>query len=376
MNKPRYIIAGNLIDGTGTGVQKNIFLEIRDTVITAIGPGAELADVNSSFIDDFSHCTIVPALVDCSVFLLRSPALGNDMLLPSGNTSSTKNSPLLEKHIHYCHTHGVLGVAENEADADLTKESFPGTIEIKTADHDFQKIRYSPSIDDETAAPLLTLEELHHILGNRGKKKTVVVANGTRQVAEAVAAGCDALEQGYRMGEENLKQMAANNVVWIHTLLRAKNMLDSVGSEEGIGCRFSTRYVAPGKKVPGAETFWKKMLAGQLDQLRLARKIGVTTATGTGAGSEGILHGEAVVEEMKLFIKAGFPLVEAVRCASTNGADFLKLDNLGALTVGRKATFLITRGTPQQLPRKLSYLEGIYVNGEPSTVYRKNPTRK
>jgi hypothetical protein len=49
------------------------------------------------------------------------------------------------------------------------------------------------------------------------------------------------------------------------------------------------------------------------------------------------------------------------------------MKELGQLTVGRKATFLITRGTVQQLPRKLSYLEAIYVDGIPSIAYRKNP---
>ncbi len=44
-----------------------------------------------------------------------------------------------------------------------------------------------------------------------------------------------------------------------------------------------------------------------------------------------------------------------------------------ALTVGRNTTFLITRGTVKQLPRKLSYLEGISVDGIPSTIYHKKP---
>jgi len=115
------------------------------------------------------------------------------------------------------------------------------------------------------------------------------------------------------------------------------------------------------------------MLANQLTQLRFARKLGVTTAVGTGAGSIGILHGESMVEEMKLFIKAGYSLEETVRCASENGAGFFGMANLGALAVGRKATFLLTRGTVRQLPRKLSYLEGLYIDGAPSGIYRKDP---
>jgi imidazolonepropionase-like amidohydrolase len=157
--------------------------------------------------------------------------------------------------------------------------------------------------------------------------------------------------------------------------LRAKNGLDGSGTGGNVGCRFSLRYVAPGKPVPGAKDFWKKMLSEQLTQLRMAGDLGVTTAMGTGAGSVGILHGESMVEEMKLFIKAGYSREKTIRCASENGAGFFGMEKLGTLTVGRKATFLITRGTVNQLPRKLSYLEGIYVDGTPSITYHKNPVR-
>jgi len=177
------------------------------------------------------------------------------------------------------------------------------------------------------------------------------------------------------MGEDNLRKMAEKDVLWIPSVLRAKNALVGAGAGGSVCCRFSQRYVAPGKPVPGAEAFWKKMLAEQLTQLRFAGKLGVTTAVGTGAGSVGILHGESMVEEMKLFIKAGYSLEDTIRCASENGAGFFGMEKLGTLTVGRKAIFLITRGTVKQLPGKLSYLEGIYVDGVPGITCRKNPVK-
>jgi len=82
-----------------------------------------------------------------------------------------------------------------------------------------------------------------------------------------------------------------------------------------------------------------------------------------------------MVEEVKLFLKAGYSLAETIRCASENGARFFGMAKLGALAVGRHATFLISRGSVKQLPRKLSYLEGIYVDGAPSIKYRKNPVK-
>ncbi|MDD3814724.1 MAG: amidohydrolase family protein [Desulfocapsaceae bacterium] len=397
MGGTRFIVAGRFIDGSGAGVRKNVFLKVTDTIITAIGPAADLPWHDGSVIDDFSHCVILPALVDCSVSLTRSPSVDWQVRLDADEADTAEKTAMLERHISYCHAYGVLGVAASDDLSALLAQDqeglAPGSIiDIRSSgglcrsrqdygagnppDGDFLKIDYSGNIEDEEA-PYLRLdpEDLGRILQHRGGRKAIVVANGRQQVAEALAAGCDAIEQGYGMGEDNLRKMAEKDVLWIPSVLRAKNGVDGAGSSGDVCCRFSQRYVAPGKPNPGAEAFWKKMLAEQLIQLRRARELGVKTAVGTGAGSVGILHGESMGEEMKLFIKAGYSLAETILCASENGARFFGMEKLGALTVGRKATFLITRGTVQQLPRKLSYLEGIYVDGAPSVTYRKNPVK-
>ena len=393
MGGTRFIVAGKLIDGSGEDVRRNVFLEIKNTIITAIGSAADLPRNNGTAIDDFSHHTILPALVDCSISLLRSPSVDKRVQLSSRESSLAEKTAMFERHINYCHAHGVLGVADSYDKTDLA-EHFHGRmarediIDIHTsgplcrniqdcadadsAGSEFLKIAYSADIDDEEATPpLLNQKNLCRILQPRRQKKVVVVANGRQQVEEALEAGCDAIEQGYAMGEANLRKMAKKNVLWIPSVLRARNALDAAGAGGDVCCRFSQRYVAPGKPVPGAEAFWKKMLSEQLTQLRVARELGVTTAVGTGAGSVGILHGESMAEEIKLFIKAGYSLEETIRCASENGARFFNMEKLGALTVGRKATFLIA----SQLPRKLSYLEGIYVDGAPSSTYHKNPVK-
>ena len=395
MDGTRFIVAGGMIDGSGADVRKNVFLAVKDGIITAIESAELLPGKGGAAIDDFSHCTILPPLIDCSVFLSRSPSVDRRMRLSPDVTGLAEKTAMLERHIRYCHSHGVLGVAENDEITDLVEQCRQGMepgriIDIrisarlhpankdyapgKSAGSDFIKIGYSANIEDEEELyPRLDHEDLCRILQHGGGKKTVVVANGVRQVEEALEAGCEAIEQGYGMGEDNLRKMAEKDVLWIPSVVRAKNALDGAGSGGDVCCRFSQRYVAPGKAVPGAELYWKKVLAEQLSQLRFARKSGVTTAVGTGAGSIGILHGESMVEEMKLFIKAGYSLAETIRCASENGARFFGMEKLGLLTIGRKATFLIARGTAQQLPRKLSYLEGIYIDGKPSIEYRKIP---
>lgn len=391
MGETRFIVVGRFIDGSGGAVRRNVFLEVQDGIINAIGATADLPRNDGAVIDDFSHCTILPALVDCSVSLSRSPSVDSRVQVSTEKAGFAEKIVMLKQHIRYCHAHGVLGVAASDDSGLVARyldEMAQGDmIDIRRSGRlcrggysatggDFCKVGYSANIEDEDAPnPRLTYEDLNRILQHRGEKRVVVVANGRQQVEEALEAGCDAIEQGYAMGEDNLRAIAEKDVLWIPSILRAKNALDSAGSGGDVCCRFSTRYVAPGKAAPGVEAFWKKMLADQLIQLRLARQLGVTTAVGTGAGSVGIIHGESMAEEMKLFIKAGYSLEETIRCATENGARFFGMEQLGTLMVGRKATFLITRGTVKQLPRKLSYLEGIYVDGVPSATYSKNPVR-
>jgi imidazolonepropionase-like amidohydrolase len=391
MKASRFIVAGSFIDGSGADVRRNVFLILQNGKISAIGPAEELPCNKGTPIDDYSYCTIVPALVDCNVSLARSPAAGRDGHSAAARVAPGNEAALVAQHIRYCRAHGVLGVAASDDIAGLLEHdqavmARPGIVTIRTtgascrsgkggsegnqaAHGDFLRVNYSGNIDGDKASSVRpTYGELCHILKHRDDRKTMVAANGELQVAEALAAGCDAIEQGYGMGKDNLRKMAEKNVLWIPSLLRAKNQLESVSGGGNVCCRFSQRYAAPGKPDPDAETYWKKMLSGQLAQLRFAKNTGVTAAVGTGAGSVGILHGESVVEEMKLFIKAGFSLEETIRCASENGARFFGMTNLGRLAVGREATFLVARGSATQLPRKLSYLTAIYVNGEPGTA--------
>jgi len=372
MNQTRFIVAGNFIDGTGADVRRNVFLAVKDGIITDIGPTADLSSKDEAVIDDLNHCTIVPALVDCRVSLARSPSVDEKFRSSMEEGGIAKKEVLVAQHIRYCHSHGVLGLADSGEipglEEHLQEVKAKGSIiDIRSAGTDFLKIIYSGNFDDEeTPNSRLNQKDLYRIMQQRGEKKAVVVANGHHLVEEALEAGCDAIEQGYAMGEDNLRKMAETNVLWFPNVLMARNSLDGAGSGGDVSCRFSMRYVAPGKANPATETFWKKMLTEQLAQLRLARELGVKTAVGTGAGSIGILHGESVVEEIKLFIKGGYSLEQAIQCASDNGAEFFGMEELGALAVGRKATFLVARGTVPQLPRKLAYLENIYVNGAPS----------
>ena len=108
-----------------------------------------------------------------------------------------------------------------------------------------------------------------------------------------------------------------------------------------------------------------RMLEAQLEQMSRAAELGVALAAGTDAGGFGIRHGEALAEELKLMMEAGFSVEEAVACATSEGARLLGLDReLGRLGRGMPANFIVVNGAPSSLPASLGKVKAVYLRGE------------
>ena len=103
MDGTRFIVAGSLIDGSGADVRKNVFLTVKDGIIAAIDSAARLPRQDGAAIDDFSHCTILPPLVDCSVSLSRSPSVDRQVRLSFEDAGLAEKAAMLGRHIRYCH---------------------------------------------------------------------------------------------------------------------------------------------------------------------------------------------------------------------------------------------------------------------------------
>ena len=99
--------------------------------------------------------------------------------------------------------------------------------------------------------------------------------------------------------------------------------------------------------------------------MQTARELGVTIALGTDAGSPGVEHGKALVEEMKIMVSAGYSIEETIKCATSNNADLLGIEEIGSLKKGREASFIIAGGNPYALPESLLCIENIYIKGKP-----------
>lgn len=403
MKKVKYIQAGWLIDGSGGAVQEKVLLTVDDGIIVAIAPWTEGSVPDTRELIDLSHCTILPPLIDSHVHLFMSGTIDKKIRDWQLHASYDELRPVLGQHLHYLFSHGVLGVRDGGDKGGFAlryrseQQMHKGIVLKVTGRAWHQKDRYGALIGrpPETSGklvqsytqdsdvidqvklvnsglnslklfgketkPQFSVEEIGDLVAvAEGEgRKVMVHANGREPVRLALEAGCHSIEHGFFMGRENLELMAEKGTFWVPTLFTMKAYGEQIESAQA-----------------GADSkVIEKNLQHQLEQLALARELGVKVALGSDAGSLGVLHGESIVEEMKLFKKAGYSFRETVRCATSNGASLLGIDEFGLLATGKAATFLATRGAPAQLPRKLSYLEAIYISGEPSQLYRKNPIK-
>ena len=394
--KTTYIHAGWLIDGSGEPARKDTLLTIAHGRFAAVDTFDRSTPPPAQLLTDLSHCTLVPPLVDSHVHLRLSGTIDQEARQRQLTAGYESIRPLIARNIRYAFSHGVLAVRDG-GDAHgyvlryVRENGGRGKepVLVKTTGKAWhQRGRYGsmigrhPGIDETLATafakdpdpgdqvkvvnsgtnslsvfaretpPQFTLGEIQELVRQAGRqgKKVMVHANGELPVRLALEAGCHSIEHGYFIGRENLELMAARGVTWVPTLGAMK------------AC---AAYLARGdsKNSPAIAL---RTLQNQLEQVALARELGVTIALGTDAGSIGVIHGEAVSEELRLLLKAGCSLAEAIRCVTWNGASLLGVDDhLGLIARNRPAHFLVVRGTPSQLPRRISSLQAIYLDGSP-----------
>jgi len=196
-------------------------------------------------------------------------------------------------------------------------------------------------------APQFSWEEMSAAVQACGRRglSAMVHANGEEPVAIAVRAGCRSVEHGFFMGPDNLRRMAESGAAWVPTVVP----MDAYG-----------RMLDPSDRRAQVA---RRTVDHQMEQLQRSRRLKVTVALGTDAGSPGVDHGAAVIREMQLLMAAGYSLAEAVRCASLNGAGLIGAD-FGLLAEGRPATFVVVPGAPSGLPGSLNHVRAVYVAGE------------
>lgn len=397
---------GWLIDGTGNPAAENRVILIKDgqiqQIVDADQPLPPMVDIV-----DFSDCTIIPALVDSHVHLVMSGS--TDMSIRQNQLQSTyaDRRQIIDHHLFQHLRCGVLAVRDG-------------------GDHHGDTLRYKWDADHIEANKIVTIASAgraHHAPGRYGKligvpvdggfrlaqsafkidsrrdhlklvnsglnsltqfgvetpaqfeqrdltetvalahakgQPAMVHANGILPVKLAVEAGCDSIEHGFFMGRENMLRMVDKQVTWVPTAVTMKAYEDYLINQGH-------------RSDPSFADVSRRNLEHQLEQIRIAREMGVTVALGTDAGSPGVHHGKAVKEELRLLILAGFSIEAAVRCASQNGAALMKLSDRGTLAPGMRADLLVLKGAVEQVPEALEDIFHLVVGGQIVDIQQSTP---
>lgn len=390
MSDIKFIDAGWLIDGSGGPVLKNVRLGIEKENIVSINESG-FKDPSIKAAADLSSCTILPPLVDSHVHLCMSGT--NDPIVRKNqlDINFADAKVIISNHIAQHLSHGVLAVrdgGDKYAHAlrylNECHDIINSPVKIKVAGKAWHKAgRYGGLIgrppeknrslaeeikncSDKTdhikivnsglnslkefgkeTNPQFSIKELSDAvkIAERLGLKVMVHANGKKPVEFALVSGCHSIEHGFFMGDENLRLMAEKNITWVPTACTMKAYSEHMEKK-------SIEYDVT-----------RMNLEHQLKQISMARKFGITIALGTDAGSTGVHHGSAVIEELGLLIMAGYSLAEAVKCATFNGATLLGIEEFGLIAKAKPATFIAVKGDPSEFPGSISSIKAICING-------------
>lgn len=365
------ILAGWLIDGTGGPVRENVWIRVEDGKIVSMGtPEMAKADDSRLPVLDFSGCTLLPPLIDAHVHLFMSATPDPEIRQKQLDATYAELRPTMVEHLRALAASGVVAARDggdyggyalrlrDEGDRNdpvrlraagkaWRRDGRYGRLIGRPVPHGLS-LAEAIQRDDQTSdhvklvnsginslktfgrqtPPQFSPEELRDAVraAHERGKSVMVHANGPEPVRGAVEAGCDSVEHGFFMGEENLARMAERGTVWAPTAVTMRAYAETLPADD-----------------PAAEIA-RRTFDHQLAQIERARELGVKIAVGTDAGSLGVEHGRAVAWEMGILAEAGFSISEAVHSATEIGARLLGYPDLGRIASGQPVRFLAVAG--------------------------------
>ncbi len=179
----------------------------------------------------------------------------------------------------------------------------------------------------------LTLEEARVAVDEAHNQNVKVSAHahGSKGVKIALKAGCDTLEHGTMLDDDDVEFMAKNNVYLIPTFSYGKHV-ESLGDKSGL--------------PPYSIEKGIRSRRNRLKSFSKALKAGVPIAMGSDAGMPYAYHGNNAFEIEQL-VAAGMSPKQALVASTSGAADALGLaDSLGSVEKDKLADILVLDKNP------------------------------
>ncbi len=241
------------------------------------------------------------------------------------------------------------------------RESIAATVEEIAQTADDLKIVLTGIIDFEhgcvKGVPQFDREELGLLVDNARLcgRSTFAHCSGEAGLNLAVDVGVDSIEHGFFMTEEVLQKMADKNIAWVPTFSPVH-----------------FQWAHPELAGWNVETVGhlSRILDRHRTMLELASRLGVPLIAGSDAGSYGVKHGAALLDEIDFMTEAGVPLEQVLRGATSLPRKLWGCPSADIAT-GNKADLILLAGSPFDDPANLRELIAVYKDGwfEPENQY-------
>src|SRR5580658_3555289 len=157
-------------------------------------------------------------------------------------------------------------------------------------------------------------------------------AHGAEAIKRAIRAGVTSIEHGTFMDDEAIALFKEHGTWYVPTIIAGRSVADSAKKPGYFPPVIAAKALAIGPVIQG--TFAK------------AYKAGVKIAFGTDAGV--YAHGKNWMEFVYM-TEVGMPALEAIKCATVNGAELIGIsDKAGSIEPGKWADIVAVEGDPTQ----------------------------
>ena len=224
---------------------------------------------------------------------------------------------------------------ENAASSDDIKIILTGIIDFEGG-----AVKGHPQFDLDA---LKLIVQLSHEYG----MKTFAHCSGEEGLELALAAGVDSIEHGFFMTRPILEQMAEKQIAWVPTFSPVHYQWqhpDRIGWDQSTVGNL------------------RRILDEHILHVGLAAEMGVPLVAGSDAGSFGVAHGIALIEELFHFAEAGIGMAEILRSATSRPRALWGMDTAN-VTAGARADFAAFNGSPFEDMTVLRQAVCSYRNG-------------
>lgn len=174
-------------------------------------------------------------------------------------------------------------------------------------------------------------------------KKTYAHCSGIEGLEVAVEAGIDSIEHGFFMTRDILHAMADRGIAWVPTFSPVQFQHDR---PELAGWNAQT--------VAGL----RRILDNHREHIALAAEFGVAIIAGSDAGSYGVPHGSALIDELRFLRQTGLSLEKVLASATSEPRRQWGCEPAD-IVPGARADLLLLEGSPFEDWAHLARARGV-----------------